>query len=240
MAKIAKTSAKKITTPHAKKSPASSDACKNIYLYDFDGTIVRGDTGVKFFWWWAATRPFVFLWVPYVALCLLAHKLKLISAKKMKEEFFRFLPRDKKIADAHVQDFWNTSNAKQLNKSVVKMMKADAKDKDGIIICISGSPEFFIKPMVDKLPVDVLICTRPQKKDYRKISGENCNGHAKVRRFFAWIEKQNFICWRVVKTVSDSLKDKPIYDLANQWYAVDAHGKITRGLPKKRGTIYLR
>ncbi|MDR2933757.1 MAG: haloacid dehalogenase-like hydrolase, partial [Rickettsiales bacterium] len=135
--------AKKITAETKKtiqKKSSSIDVCKNIYLYDFDGTIVRGDTGVKFFRWWAQKNPLILLWIPYIALCLLADKLKLISRKKMKEEFFRFLPRNKKIADKMIAKFWDHYGIKQLNESVVKMLKDDAKDKDGVIIVISGSP----------------------------------------------------------------------------------------------------
>ena len=43
-----------------------------------------------------------------------------------------------------------------------------------------------------------------------------------------------------MRLIPDSLKDKPMYSLANNWYAVDGTGKITKGLPKKKTTFYFK
>lgn len=211
----------------------------NIYLYDFDGTIVKGDTGVKFFWWCQKQNKSLIKWVPYYAICTLLYCLKIVSHKWLKEQYFLFLPKDKKSADKMVIDFWK-ENIKQLNTKVVDMLKTDAKDKKGKVLIISGSPEFFIKPMADKLPAYALIATKMQKKNYKKIEGKNCNGKEKIQRFYKWISKENIKEFTVVKAVSDSLKDKPMYSLANNWYAVDGTGKITKGLPKKKTTFYFK
>jgi len=217
-----------------KKSPV------NIYLYDFDGTIVKGDTGVRFFWWWSKVHPLVIFWIPYFAIVLFLYKLKLISHKTLKEEFFRFLPKNKSFAEKQIKKFWKESNNNQLNKKVIKMLEKDYTDKTGIVVCISGSPDFFIKPTIKNLPVDVLICTNTKRNDYKKIDGENCNGYEKVTRLMKWFKQNKINKYNIVKTVSDSQKDMPIYKLAKTWYAVDGLGNIKSGLPKKTSTFYWR
>ena len=212
----------------------------NIYLYDFDGTIVKGDTGVKFFWWWSKDHPLSIFWVPCFAVVLFLYKLKLVSHKQLKEYFFKFLPKDRKIADKSIKNFWDLSNKHQLNKKVIRMLKKDYTDKNGIVICISGSPDFFIKPAVKNLPVDVLICTNMKKNNYRKISGANCNGEEKVKRLSKWLKQNKINKYNFIKTVSDSQKDLPIYKLAKKWYAVDRYGNVKLGFPKKAGTFYWR
>ena len=58
----------------------------NIYLYDFDGTIVKGDTGVKFFWWCQKQNKSLIKWVPYYAICTLLYCLKSPNGCKQHQE----------------------------------------------------------------------------------------------------------------------------------------------------------
>lgn len=203
---------------------------KKIAIYDFDGTLYGGETISDFYFFCAKRNWFLLLLLPYFVILYILKKYKLISLKTFKEKCFIFL--GKKISQKKVYKFWG-KRKKKIYPWVRKELERDKK-RGYYIICISATPEFLIKGIVLKyLQIDYLIGTRLSTEDNRKIIGENCKGEEKVKRLEEWLEKRDIKEYEIVKMVSDSMADKPLYDIAKYKFAVSPRGKFYKGLPKR-------
>ena len=92
---------------------------------------------------------------------------------------------------------------------------------------ISASPDFLLKPLYKKLGFDILIAT--EYNNY-SIVGKNCKGVEKLNRL------NNLGAFHVLAFYSDSLSDKPLFDIADKKFSI-VKGKKNIGLPKKNGLI---
>lgn len=203
---------------------------KKIAIYDFDGTLYNGETLSDFYFYCAKRKWRLYLWLPYLIPLLLLRKCRLISLKFFKEEAFRFF--GKKLSKDDIYNFWKEKK-KDFFPWVKKQLSED-RQKGYFLLCISATPENFLYGIVVKyLNFDAFIGTKLDLKDNRKIMGLNCKGKEKVVRFRSWLRKRNIKKYTVVKMVSDSIADKPLYDLAQEHYVVKSDGKMYKGIPKK-------
>ncbi len=203
---------------------------KKIAIYDFDGTLYGGETISNFYFYCAKHNWLLFLWLPYFIILFLLKKIHLISLKTFKQECFRFF--GKHLSVDKVYKFWGV-NKKKIYPWVRQELERDRK-RGYHIICISATPEFLIHGIVIKyLKIDTLIGTLLNPKDNRKIIGKNCKGEEKVERLHLWLKKNNIKNYKIVKMVSDSLADMPLFNIAENKFAVSPKGKIYKGLPKR-------
>lgn len=166
-------------------------------VYDFDGTLYRGDASVDF-WRFALRRhPLLIRFLPGQGWAIARLMLGLIDRGRAKACFFCFL-QGLPDPDQEVADFWQSRPAKY--RAAWSQLSLD----DCII---TASPDFLIRtcPWLQGLP---LIATRmnPQTGE---LLGENCRGAEKVRRFRkAFPESSIDGFW------SDSLSDAPLANCA--------------------------
>jgi phosphoserine phosphatase len=173
-------------------------------LYDFDGTIYRGDSTADFFLFCLKAHPKILLSLPKASICFLMYKLKRVTKTRFKEVFYEFVRLIPNIDDA-VYMFWKT------HKKNLKSWYLKQKQPTDIII--SASPEFLLTPICRELGVK-LIASRVDKQSGKTI-GENCWGDEKVRRLFEVVpdaEINNFY--------SDAISDQPLATLAQKSYLV--------------------
>ena len=65
-----------------------------------------------------------------------------------------------------------------------------------------------------------------------KIDGENNKNEEKVKKLKIWAKKEK-ISFEIIKFYSDSIADKPLYDLAKEKFWVNK-GKKIEGIPIKK------
>jgi phosphatidylglycerophosphatase C len=178
---------------------------KPLDLYDFDKTIYGGDSTVDFYWYCLKRNPRLLRHLPGQAWHTVLFLLKLEDTTVFKGHFFTFL-RSLGDTERVVEDFWATHYAK---------MRAWYLNRDhSHDVIISSSPEFLLAGPVRRLGAQALIATVIDPRT-GAISGKNCRGPEKVRRF-----QEQFGAAPVARAYSDHVSDLPLLGLAAEAYLV--------------------
>lgn len=187
--------------------------------YDFDKTIFYPDSSVTFVRWYMRRHPFALLcWLPRMAVIGLAYLLKLIPKEKLKENIFSFVRRIDDI-DAVLKVYWDEHESR-----IAPWYRAQHRPDD---IVISASPQFVVKPMTDRLGIELI--ASPMDKRTGKMYGRNCHGEEKVRRFYAahpGAVTEAFY--------SDSLSDTPMARIAQRAYLIIDKGQTPVPWPEEK------
>ena len=175
-----------------------------INVYDFDGTIYRGDSSADFYLFCRGRYPKVkrdiFGTVPLLWDLLLKKR----DLTKSKQRFYRYLTRVPDTAEA-VALFWRE------HEHSVKDWYLEQKRADDLII--SASPEFLLAPVCQKLGVR-LIGSRVDPKTGR-YDGRNCHDEEKARRL-----NEAYPDVEIDRFYSDSRADAPLAVLAREAFLV--------------------
>ena len=174
-------------------------------VYDFDNTLLRGDSSARFFAFCLKRCPRMWPDIPAQALNALLFALHIKPKQAFKQRMFGFLKRIGDI-DGVIDAFW------QENLSRVKPWYRAAHRSDDVVI--SASPEFLIAPACARLGIAHVIGS-PVDKATGRFDGANCHGQEKVRRFraaFPDAPVENFY--------SDSHSDDPMAALAERAWLV--------------------
>lgn len=168
--------------------------------YDFDDTIYNGDSTRDFIFYCLKRQPSLIRFVPRWGWNALLWKVFGLKSKtQFKEKLYSFFAAIEDI-DAYVSDFW------QSHLDNIKGWYLQQKREDDIII--SASPEFLLRPAIEKLGIQYLIASRVDNKT-GKYTGENCWGDEKVKRFTAQMPEAT-----IESFYSDSRSDTPMARLA--------------------------
>lgn len=171
-------------------------------LYDFDNTIIKGDSSIKLIKYSFVRHPIMLTISSFKA------SLELIKGSDLgniKSELFSFV---KKIPD--LDNYINKFILKN-KKHIKKFYLERQKDED---VVISASFDFIIIPFCHSIGINNVIAT---KYDTKKgcIIGKNCKGEEKVKRFNELYKNA-----KVFEAYSDSLSDIPMFKLAKKAYLV--------------------
>ncbi|MBR4236293.1 MAG: haloacid dehalogenase-like hydrolase [Clostridia bacterium] len=172
-------------------------------VYDFDNTILRGDSSVRFYTYCLLRTPRMLLRLPrllYGALFVLRR-----DKQRFKQDMFAFL-RDIDDPQAAVARFWDKNI-----RRVKPFYLAQKRDTD---VIISASPEFLIAPAMARLGA-MRVLASPVDIHTGLYHGKNCHGQEKVRIFRA---EYPDAC--VDAFYSDSHSDDPMAALARSAYLV--------------------
>lgn len=176
---------------------------QDIYAFDFDNTIYRGDSSLDFYLFNIRNKPLILRYLPYQLYHIVLYILRIESKTRCKSALFCFL-RDINNLSKSVDHFWKKNEVK------VQAWYTNRHRKNDIIV--SASPDFLIKPIGKRLGVKEIIATRMDHHGI--IDGENCHGTEKVKR----LKTQGYI--RFVEAYSDSMSDKPMLAMAKDSYYV--------------------
>ena len=174
-------------------------------VYDFDNTLLRGDSTARFFAWCLRRCPAMWRDVPAQAVNGLLFVLKLRKKQAFKQRMLRFITQIGDV-DRAVDDFW------QANFSRIKAWYPPRHREDDVVV--SASPEFLIRPACQRLGIQCVIGS-PVDKRTGLFLGPNCHGREKVSRFRA-----RFPGGRIDEFYSDSHSDDPLAELAERAYLV--------------------
>ena len=172
-------------------------------LYDFDKTVFDGESGSEFWLFCLKRHPSIIRFLPKQAAGLFGHYVfRKISKKRSKELFYSYL---KAIdAEREAELFWD-KNAGRIHEWF------NPKGTDVPTVVCSASPVFQIKPICDRLGVNLLIATQTDPRT-GLISGENCKGTEKVSRL-----KKEAADYEFRDVYTDNLvSDGPILELATR------------------------
>ena len=214
----------------------------DIIVYDFDKTIYGGETGTDFLIFYMKKKPLkVFLFGISFVKDILLFLFKKIKLKELKGSYFKFLSDEstdevEKLAN----EFWE-KRASNVYGWVPNEIIENKKETDYVIV-ISASPLFLIDSFVKKLGFTHAFGTimetevRNGEKYYLpKVVGENCKNVEKVKVINKWAEKEG-IKYKIIKFYSDSIMDKPLFDIAEKKYWIKK-GKKIEGVPAKETII---
>ena len=189
-------------------------------VYDFDGTIYRGDSTINFYLFCTRKNPLLIRYLPRQMLMLFLFLIKKISKNKFKEEFFCFLNGIKDV-DNLVSLFWKENRSKIYSWYLNQCQEED--------VIISASPEFLLRP-----ELSAAVIASPIHPKTGKMEGENCYGEEKVRRF-----RSLFGDAQIDEFYSDTLSDEPMARQAKRSFIV-CKGKpeawpLKSGIQTKKG-----
>lgn len=170
-------------------------------LYDFDGTIYDGDSGVDLVKFAIKRYPKFLKKVPKLLFYALLYLLKLRTKEQMKSDIFSFMKYVDDV-DVFVADFWKEHEHKI--KDFWLQKKSHKKD-----IIISASGYFWLKPIAEKYKVYDLIATTVDDRT-GEVVGKNCHGKEKVRLF-----KEKYPRAVVLEMYTDSVNDLPLIEIAD-------------------------
>lgn len=174
-------------------------------VYDFDNTILRGDSTARFFAWCLRHCPRMWRDAPAQAWNGLLFVLRLRPKQVFKQRMLHFVTLIGDV-DAAVDAFW-----KENLPRVKAWYPAQRRDDD---VVISASPEFLIRPACEKLGIRTVIGS-PVDKRSGLFLGPNCHGAEKVNRFRA-----RFPGDEIDRFYSDSRSDAPLAALSKEAFLV--------------------
>ena len=174
-------------------------------VYDFDNTILRGDSTARFCAYCLRRYPAIWRDLPGQAVNALLFGLRLLDKRAFKQRLLSFLSRIGDV-DAAVAGFW------EANFSRIKPYYYRVRRPDDVII--SASPEFLIAPACERLGIQTVMGS-PVDKRTGRFSGPNCHGEEKVRRF-----REIFPDGEIDDFYSDSHSDDPLAKLARRAFLV--------------------
>lgn len=206
-------------------------------VYDFDKTIYNGETLNDFYRFYLIKKPWKIYTVIFQLWYFLLYVLKIINLEKLKENFLRFLNGEntgelKKL----IREFWEKKESK-INLWAKDEILKNKKETE-ILVAISASPTFLIIDRLRLMGFDVVIGTNflfESTKFHSHITSKNCKNYEKVKRLDKWAEDNN-IQYDIVNFYSDSIADKPLFDLAEHKYWIKK-GILKNGMPQKKTLI---
>lgn len=185
-----------------------------INVYDFDGTVYRGDSSVDFFLFCLRRFPANIILLPKVAAALLQYKVHLCSKEHLKSVFFSFVKNIKGI-DSVVEDFWKANFAK-----IDGWYKNQVEQSD---IIVSASPDFLLESVCLRLGVR-LIASKVDKATGAFVV-KNCYGKEKVFRLQGFLKNCGDADCVIENFYSDSKSDFSLASMAEKSWLVKFKGK---------------
>ncbi|MDR2268557.1 MAG: haloacid dehalogenase-like hydrolase [Rickettsiales bacterium] len=176
-----------------------------LIVFDFDGTLSSSDTNFEF-WKFAmrrSVRPYFFL--PLTIFGMLIKPLNKNGA--FWREISRLwisVPLLKKLRNDFIKE-----HLKKRFGWAAEQVRAE-KAKRNIVICISASPDYFVRELVGDMGFDLVLCSITDKKKPWKYKFL-CYGENKLAALNLAIKKN----YEIARAYSDNKSDLPIMKLAN-------------------------
>lgn len=188
-------------------------------VYDFDKTIFYSDSTICFLKWCVIRYPHIlFLYFPKLFVSAILFAIKRISVSQAVEQLLSFMKYVPNLED-EIESFWE-----KYEKKISPWYLKQKKDDD---LIISASPEFFLRPIIKKLNVQ-LIGTQLDLQT-GKIVGRCCYGKQKVKNL---ILSEYFTNLHIDEFYSDSISDFPLSLCAQKAFLVVNHGKNVKEWPE--------
>ena len=172
--------------------------------YDFDNTILRGNSTRRFYFYCLLRFPYLVLFIPVIMLASVLRGLHIISMNKylhMLELYIALVPN----VDKRVVKFWD-KNMKRIKSWYLEMRRDDD-------IVISASPYFLVVEACKRLGV---ACIATNLDTHARLHGhKHVYGKEKVTMY------NTVFCDKpLLSYYSDSMTDIPMFKLAKKGFFV--------------------
>ena len=172
-------------------------------VYDFDGTLYRGDSTADFLKWCMRRYPRIAFTLPRIGAAALAcFGLRVIDKTSFKGVLYRFLTRVPDV-EAEVERFWAVRESR---------IAGPCAPQPGDCV-ITGSPEFLLRDVCARRGL-FLIASQADPHTGLTL-GPNCSNEEKVRRF-----REQYPNAAIERFYSDSHNDDPMAALAREAFFV--------------------
>ncbi len=188
-----------------------------IAFFDFDGTITKKDSTIKFIRYLVGDIKFflgVFLLLPFIVL----YKVKIISNNAIKQIIITYFFKGKDIIE-----FQKKSEYFSLNEidPIIRKKALDKifwhKENGHTIVIVSASIDLWLKPWCEKNNI-MLISTMLEIKD-KTITGKtfkkNCHGPEKVKRIRELYDLSEY---KYIYAYGNSRGDHEMLNIADESY----------------------
>jgi HAD superfamily hydrolase (TIGR01490 family) len=214
----------------------------DLAIYDMDRTVTRRPTYTPFLLHCALQRaPWRLLFLPLVALSMLAYFIRLMDRAKLKEINHHLLlgstihPRELTPLVESFADKQVATNIRAGARAAIRRDKTEGRR----VVLATASYRLYADAIADRLGFDDVIGTGSiiglDDRVHARIAGENCYGPAKLRMIVDWIEQSDIKGTHGhVRFYSDHVSDQPAFEWADEAVAVNPHGKLRR-LAEQRG-----
>lgn len=169
--------------------------------YDFDGTIFKGDSFRRFYFYSLVRFPYIILLLPFQLIAALLRAMRILNKHAFLSAmsvFLAFVPAKKML-----EKFWD-KNMKHVKKWYLEQKKYND-------VIVSASPYFLVAEACRRLSVD---CIATDMSYRGKTNGKHCYGQQKVDMF-----KSKYMN-KLETYYSDSFSDIPMFLFANEGYFV--------------------
>lgn len=190
--------------------------------YDFDETILKGNSVRRFFCYCFVRLPYLFVYLPVLLVAVILRRALSANAYyNMLTYYVKLVPNKRKF----VTEFWD-KNIKRIQSWYLEQQKEDD-------IVISASPSYLVEEACRRIGVRC-IATPVDLKTSKVIGGNHCYGAQKPGFY-----REQFGDTPLETFYSDSWSDEPMFKLARRGYLVNGD-KITlvyengQRLPKDR------
>lgn len=176
-------------------------------VFDFDGTLYRGDSTLDFWLYSTVRHPACLLALPRQLFAAAQYAAGRISRETFKEHFYGFLRHIPNTSQA-VVDFWNARQTKLRSDVLARISEGD--------LVASASPEFLLSEICRRRHWELIASEVDPRTG--QLLGPNCRGSEKVAR----IQKAGYT-ERFDQGYSDSLSDAPLMTLTQEAFLVRKH-----------------
>ncbi len=179
----------------------------DVVVFDFDGTLSAGDCNVGFVKYCFRHRARPWLYLPLMAVCGVAHRLR-PGGLWWRENMRRFMTPEmvEKLSPAFIKQ--HKRERFGWSRDQVEAEKAAGRK----VVLISAGPDYLIPQLVRDIKFDAVICSQMNRRHPAKYKFL-CWGANKVLALDEWAKKNKFIP-RVVRSYSDSRADMPMMEIA--------------------------
>jgi HAD superfamily hydrolase (TIGR01490 family) len=186
-------------------------------LIDFDNTVTDCDTYARFLRRVATPEQLAQAWWK-VGPWLLAYRLKLISAKRIRARVTWLVMRNRHADDiaAQAAGFSRELLPEVVRPKMLEQIRWHLQQRHTVVI-VSGSLDLYLRTWCEALGLD-LICNRLESRDGRltgRYADGDCAPH-KVDRIRARYDLSRYVR---IHAYGDSSEDRPMLALAHErWY----------------------
>jgi HAD superfamily hydrolase (TIGR01490 family) len=202
---------------------ADNTSSKNLIIFDFDNTITTRDSFLDFAIYSHKTldllKSFIFAG-PILAL----YTLRLVNNQRAKETLFSQLYNGMTFEefDSLCNRYCKEKLPRVINPKVIKLLQEHLKKGDEVVV-ISASISNWVRPYVLGLGDITVIATEVESSESGVLTGKfatpNCFGEEKVSRL-EQLYTVDVLNKKKLTVYSDSMTDKPLYDIADKSFYV--------------------
>lgn len=201
-------------------------------LFDFDGTLIRGDSIVRFVRYAHARGLTGAGGLARAALWAVAYGLHLTTAERAKRESLSFLAgREQGGVEALGRAFCREELLPRLYpQGVEELRRRHAEGAE--VLLVTASPSFYLEALKEELPIQRIIGTRMHVENgvyTGLIAGENCRGVQKPLRLAEDLAARgDMVDYASSWAYGDSAGDAPMLALCGHKVGVNPRRRLVR------------